>query len=386
MNRQELILLLELLPLKLNIKAMDQKNKGRICIGMVGYPNVGKSSVINTIMGVSKSTHGVVRVGVSSTPGKTKHFQTLMVSDSVMLCDCPGLVFPSFMRSTGEMLCAGILPINQMRDFIAPASVVAARVETRIIEATYGITVVRHLDFKDDPDRPPTAHELLAGYCKVHGYITSGSGNWDEFRACKDILRDLADGRILYNAPPQGLVSQDDSSEKIAKWLRETEKVACKNERVAERMAMTSLRNMQIIEEGEEEEEEVEVKVSKPTVLTSDGFEVVDDSSDEDGDVDKADDDDDEDEEAGPKSEHKRIKRWGKKNRKLKDKDPYSEANGTVAFVAYTTNRSRPGETSTSKGGSRTGHGDAKLKRHDAKVPYGREFKGSHHEPVPPKV
>ncbi len=55
--------------------------------------------------------------------GKTKHFQTLEVTDSLMLCDCPGLVFPSFMNSTGEMICSGILPINQMRDYVDPASV-----------------------------------------------------------------------------------------------------------------------------------------------------------------------------------------------------------------------------------------------------------------------
>ena len=56
---------------------------------------------------------GVTRVGVSSTPGKTKHFQTLMVSDTLMLCDCPGLVFPSFMNNTGQMLCSGETIVNQ---------------------------------------------------------------------------------------------------------------------------------------------------------------------------------------------------------------------------------------------------------------------------------
>ena len=57
---------------------------------MLGYPNVGKSSVINSILGISKSSHNVVRVGVSSTPGKTKHFQTIDVTENLMLCDCPG--------------------------------------------------------------------------------------------------------------------------------------------------------------------------------------------------------------------------------------------------------------------------------------------------------
>ena len=37
-------------------------------IGFVGYPNVGKSSTMNALIGAKKVT-------VSSTPGKTKHFQ-----------------------------------------------------------------------------------------------------------------------------------------------------------------------------------------------------------------------------------------------------------------------------------------------------------------------
>jgi len=37
-------------------------------VGLVGYPNVGKSSTINSLMAAKKTS-------VSSTPGKTKHFQ-----------------------------------------------------------------------------------------------------------------------------------------------------------------------------------------------------------------------------------------------------------------------------------------------------------------------
>jgi ribosome biogenesis GTPase A len=52
-------------------------------VGLVGYPNVGKSSTINAIFGSKKTA-------VAPTPGKTKHFQTLNVSSTICLCDCPG--------------------------------------------------------------------------------------------------------------------------------------------------------------------------------------------------------------------------------------------------------------------------------------------------------
>jgi len=45
----------------------DELEGERLVVGTVGYPNVGKSSVINVLFGGKK-------VGVASLPGKTKHF------------------------------------------------------------------------------------------------------------------------------------------------------------------------------------------------------------------------------------------------------------------------------------------------------------------------
>lgn len=76
-------------------------------IGLVGYPNVGKSSTINALM-IEK------KVSVSATPGKTKHFQTLYLDQDLLLCDCPGLVMPSFVLTKADMILNGILPIDQV--------------------------------------------------------------------------------------------------------------------------------------------------------------------------------------------------------------------------------------------------------------------------------
>jgi hypothetical protein len=50
---------------------------------------------------------GSKKTAVAATPGKTKHFQTLIVSESLLLCDCPGLVLPRYAQSKAEMVAAG---------------------------------------------------------------------------------------------------------------------------------------------------------------------------------------------------------------------------------------------------------------------------------------
>ena len=77
------------------------QDPGRLVVGLTGYPNVGKSSTINALFGSKKTA-------VAATPGKTKHFQTLLVGDALMLCDCPGLVLPKYASSKAEMVAAGV--------------------------------------------------------------------------------------------------------------------------------------------------------------------------------------------------------------------------------------------------------------------------------------
>ncbi|KAG8685733.1 hypothetical protein FRC08_012943, partial [Ceratobasidium sp. 394] len=89
----------------------------KLVVGLVGYPNVGKSSTINALLGEKK-------VSVSSTPGKTKHFQTIHLSPGIVLCDCPGLVFPQFATTKAALVCDGVLPIDQMREHVGPVGLV----------------------------------------------------------------------------------------------------------------------------------------------------------------------------------------------------------------------------------------------------------------------
>ena len=128
----------------------------KLVVGLVGYPNVGKSSTINALIGEKK-------VSVSSTPGKTKHFQTINLSSSITLCDCPGLVFPQFATTKASMVCDGVLPIDQMREYTGPVTLVIKRVMKEVLEATYGLDI-QVMGVEDGGDGVLRAEDLLSTY------------------------------------------------------------------------------------------------------------------------------------------------------------------------------------------------------------------------------
>nr|KAF6378228.1 G protein nucleolar 2 [Myotis myotis] len=62
-------------------------DKKQISVGFIGYPNVGKSSVINTLR--SKKVCNVAPIA-----GETKVWQDITLMCGLFLIDCPGVVYP----------------------------------------------------------------------------------------------------------------------------------------------------------------------------------------------------------------------------------------------------------------------------------------------------
>ncbi|KAI9283570.1 hypothetical protein BC943DRAFT_280861 [Umbelopsis sp. AD052] len=195
-------------------------NAGKLMIGLVGYPNVGKSSTINALIGEK-------RVSVSSTPGKTKHFQTIHLTPSIVLCDCPGLVFPTFSTTKADQVCNGVLPIDQLREFTAPSELVTKRVPKEVIEAIYGIRI-RMRSEDEGGSGVPTGEELLRAYAIARGFTKSSQGNPDESRAARYILKDYVNGKLLFCHPPPSIDEKEFNKEthELQKYLDLQKKLA----------------------------------------------------------------------------------------------------------------------------------------------------------------
>ncbi|KAK8861553.1 hypothetical protein IAR55_002375 [Kwoniella newhampshirensis] len=172
-------------------------NPDKLMVGLVGYPNVGKSSTINALLGAKK-------VSVSATPGKTKHFQTLLLSDTITLCDCPGLVFPQFANTQADMVVDGVLPIDQMREYSAPVDLLCRRIPREILEGTYGIRI----DVRGEEDGGTGKvgwEEFLSTYAIARGMTRASFGMPDTSRAARYILKDYVNAKLLYAHPPPGI-------------------------------------------------------------------------------------------------------------------------------------------------------------------------------------
>lgn len=87
--------------------------KHSLTIGLIGHPNVGKSSLINTLKR-SKAC------SVAPTPGWTKEVQEVVIEKGVRVLDCPGVVVE--MRGEVEGALKGMIKPEDVRDCRAPSA------------------------------------------------------------------------------------------------------------------------------------------------------------------------------------------------------------------------------------------------------------------------
>ncbi|KAL2642357.1 hypothetical protein R1flu_009944 [Riccia fluitans] len=177
-----------------------KSDKQAISVGFVGYPNVGKSSVINTLR-----TKAVCKV--APIPGETKVWQYITLTKRIFLIDCPGVVYQSHDNET-DIVLKGVVRVGNLDDATEHIGEVLSRVKKEYLTRAYKVK-----EWTSDED-------FLTQLCRITGKLLKG-GEPDLNTAAKMVLFDWQRGRIpFFTPPPQRPEAEGASNENPGKLLQ----------------------------------------------------------------------------------------------------------------------------------------------------------------------
>lgn len=164
-----------LLRQKIQIAASRAGLKGEVRVGVLGYPNVGKSSIINALSGRNAAP-------VSSISGHTRGLQHVRATSKILLLDTPGVI-PYLEKDDLKHAIIGTIDYSKEKE---PDMVVVYLMKEfpSLIETHYGVRRKR------DP------HQTLELIAEKRKLIAKG-GVPDVQRAARMILKDWQTGKIV---------------------------------------------------------------------------------------------------------------------------------------------------------------------------------------------
>ncbi|MEQ9715010.1 MAG: GTPase [Candidatus Asgardarchaeia archaeon] len=154
-------------------------------VAIVGYPNVGKSSIINVL----KGRHSA---GTSPIPGFTTSIQLIRISSKIMMIDTPG-VFPSLGKEEELALKGALRPESLENPYFAAKYIFETILNWNpmAIKETYDINTTNFEEFIEEFARK-------RGLLKKKGEL-----NIDE--ACRIFIRDWQKGKIMAYEKPDNI-------------------------------------------------------------------------------------------------------------------------------------------------------------------------------------
>ncbi|KAN0061605.1 GTPase required for pre-60S ribosomal subunit nuclear export and maturation [Thecaphora frezii] len=158
-------------------------DKKQISVGFVGYPNTGKSSIINTLK--KKKVCNVAPI-----PGETKVWQYITLMRRIYLIDCPGIVPVSARDSETGTVLKGVVRVENLETPAEHIPALLSRVKPEYIKRTYNL------------QKWDNSEDFLGQIAKRMGKLLKG-GEPDLETCAKMVLNDWIRGKIpFFVAPP----------------------------------------------------------------------------------------------------------------------------------------------------------------------------------------
>ncbi|KAL9032512.1 MAG: hypothetical protein Q9180_006456, partial [Flavoplaca navasiana] len=158
-------------------------DRKQISVGFIGYPNTGKSSIINTLRKKKVCT-------VAPIPGETKVWQYITLMKRIYLIDCPGVVPPNANDSEQDILLRGVVRVENVENPHVYIPAVLKKTKPQHIERTYDVRGFTN------------ATEFLELLARKAGRLLKG-GEADVDGVAKMVLNDFLRGKIpWFTAPP----------------------------------------------------------------------------------------------------------------------------------------------------------------------------------------
>jgi nuclear GTP-binding protein len=107
----------------------NSKQKQIITVGVVGFPNVGKSSIINSLKRSRAAATG-------NQPGVTKTMQEIQLDKNIVLLDSPGVIL-STNDQTNSLILRQAIKIEELVDPMRPVEALLDRVQRDDITNLY---------------------------------------------------------------------------------------------------------------------------------------------------------------------------------------------------------------------------------------------------------
>ena len=154
-------------------------NKRSARVMVIGIPNVGKSTLINRLVGRKV-------VGVGNKPGVTKNINWIRVNKDIELLDSPGVLWPKFEDQNRAFILASFLSIKEE---ILNSDQIACFILNKIFEL-YPEKLKERYDLDSLDEDFIDAYETIG---QKRGALSKG-GSVDYDRVSNIIIRDLNNG------------------------------------------------------------------------------------------------------------------------------------------------------------------------------------------------